>query len=282
MRVHTVGNGDPQIAVVGSIHGDEPCGMRAIERVLAAEPELTRPVKFIIANERALDRGQRYIDDDLNRVFPGDITSQSHERQLAAQLTEELRGMTVLSIHSTRSYSEAFAIVSQLDELASQVIPQLPVTAAVTSGAFVEGRLLELGNVIEVEAGLQGSEEAIDNAEAIIWAFLRAMNALDSSEVVDRETLLDPTTAVKTGPRVLEGNPSTVPVFRLVDVVPKTPNADYQLQVENFQQVNDGEVYAVAGEETIVADHAFYPVLMSADGYERIIGYVAERIGAID
>lgn len=282
MRVHTVGDGDPQIAVVGSIHGDEPCGMRAIDRVLAADPKFTKPVKFIIANERALDRGQRYIDEDLNRVFPGDATSESHEQRLAAQLTAELRGMTVLSIHSTQSYSEAFAIVSQLTEMASRIIPQLPVTAAVTSGRFVEGRLLELGNVIEVEAGLQGSEQAIDNAEAIIWAFLRAMDALDSTEVVDRETLLDPSTAVKTGPRVIEGSGSSVPVFRLVDVVPKTIDAEYQLRAENFQRVEHGDVYAIAGEETIVADHAFYPVLMSANGYEHIIGYVAERIDTID
>ena len=51
MRVETLGEGDPEVAVVGGIHGDEPCGSAAVEAVLEANIEVARPVKLIIANE---------------------------------------------------------------------------------------------------------------------------------------------------------------------------------------------------------------------------------------
>jgi len=34
MHVETLGEGTPSVAIVGAIHGDEPCGARAIERFL--------------------------------------------------------------------------------------------------------------------------------------------------------------------------------------------------------------------------------------------------------
>jgi len=33
MDVHDLGEGEPEVAVVGAIHGDEPCGARAVRRL---------------------------------------------------------------------------------------------------------------------------------------------------------------------------------------------------------------------------------------------------------
>lgn len=38
MRVAQLGEGDPEIAVVGGIHGDEPCGVHAVERLIEERP----------------------------------------------------------------------------------------------------------------------------------------------------------------------------------------------------------------------------------------------------
>jgi succinylglutamate desuccinylase len=72
MRIEQFGEGDPEVAVVGGIHGDEPCGVRAIERLLENPPSVRRPVALVVANERALAAGTRRVDEDLNRAFPGD------------------------------------------------------------------------------------------------------------------------------------------------------------------------------------------------------------------
>uniref|UniRef100_UPI000ABCAF2C succinylglutamate desuccinylase/aspartoacylase domain-containing protein n=1 Tax=Haloferax profundi TaxID=1544718 RepID=UPI000ABCAF2C len=86
MRIYELGDGTPEVSVVGSIHGDEPCGARAIERFVAEDPDVERPVKLIVANEEALDADVRYLDEDLNRAFPGDPHAENHERRLAYDL----------------------------------------------------------------------------------------------------------------------------------------------------------------------------------------------------
>lgn len=49
----------------------------------------------------------------------------------------------------------------------------------------------------------------------------------------------------------------------------------------SIERVEAGEVFAVAGEERAVADEAFYPVLLSAYGYEDVFGYAADRVGTL-
>ena len=114
MEVFEVGEGTPEIAVVGGIHGDEPCGVRAVERLLADDEEFERSVKLIIANEEALEVGERYVERDLNRAFPGDPDGDTHEGRLAHRLQQELTGCTTLAIHSTQSYAEPFAVIDSM------------------------------------------------------------------------------------------------------------------------------------------------------------------------
>jgi succinylglutamate desuccinylase len=92
MQVRTIGDGEPELAVVGGVHGDEPCGVTAIREIFASDPPLERPTAFIVANERALERGVRYVDVDLNRVMPGEADADEYERRLAAELADVVEG----------------------------------------------------------------------------------------------------------------------------------------------------------------------------------------------
>lgn len=38
MRVETLDQGEPRLAIVGAIHGDEPCGAQAVETLLNERP----------------------------------------------------------------------------------------------------------------------------------------------------------------------------------------------------------------------------------------------------
>lgn len=42
MHVEQLGNGNPELAILGGVHGDEPCGEHAIEALLDAEPAVSR------------------------------------------------------------------------------------------------------------------------------------------------------------------------------------------------------------------------------------------------
>ncbi|MFA9516292.1 succinylglutamate desuccinylase/aspartoacylase family protein [Halopenitus sp. H-Gu1] len=263
MRIVELGDGRPEIAVVAAIHGDEPCGVRAVDRLIADEMAYERPIKLIVANEEALEAGERYLEEDLNRAFPGDPDADTHEGRLAHQLLSELTGCTTLALHSTQSYAEPFAVIDTMDEVARGVAPHLPVEAVVQTDAFTEGRLIEDPHTIEVECGLQGSEEAADNAYWLVRAFLAATGALSapgSESVVDA------------------GGRGDVDVFRLSERIPKPSATEYEVFVHNFERVEVGERFAAADGEPLIAETPFYPVLLSAYGYEHEFGYAAEYV----
>jgi len=261
MRVERLGDGEPEVAIVGGIHGDEPCGVRAVERLIADDLTVDRPVALVIANERAIEAGERYVDTDLNRSFPGDPAADAYENQLAAELSELLQDCSILSLHSTQSYDDLFAIVNGMGEFEREICPRLSVDAVVDAGSFDRGRIFaSLPRTIEVECGFQGSEEAAENAYRVAREFLGATGALPGAA---REPQTD------------------LPLYRLHRQVPKEPAREYEVYATNFEHVPAGEVFAAMGDETMVAEEGFYPVLMSPYGYEDVFGYAAERVGTL-
>lgn len=266
MRIYELGEGTPEVAVVGGIHGDEPCGPLAIERLLAEEPAVERPVKFIIANEAALEAGQRYLEADLNRVFPGDPDAEAHERRLAHDLAREIRGCTTLALHSTRSTPKPMGVIQSVDEVARGIYPRLPVDVVVETDAHTDGRLIEFPHTIEVECGLQGTDAAADNGYELVRAFLAATGTLPASAA---QTRFD------------TPEPETVDVFRLQRPIPKPVGDSYDVFVDNFELVTEGTAFAAVDGEPLYAESDFYPVLLSPNGYEDIFGYVSEQAGEV-
>ena len=258
MRVAHLGSGEPEVAILAAVHGDEPCGVRAVDRLLEDRPDVKRPVKLVVANERALYEQVRYVDEDLNRAFPGDPDADTHEGRLAYELESELEGCLTFAMHSTQSHSEPFTVVNGVTERTSEVCAQLPVTSIVDTGNFIEGRLFTSVETIEVECGLQGSERAAENAYRLSRAFLTAVGAL-AGDTVSRE----------------------IPVFRLVDRIPKERADEYEVFVENFERVDPGDPYAAVDGMPRVANEPFYPVLMSSYGYQDVFGYAARKVDDI-
>lgn len=261
MRVERLGDGEPEVAIVGGIHGDEPCGVRAVDELVADDMDVQRPLALVVANEEAIEAGQRYVETDLNRSFPGDPAAEAHETRLAAELSELLSGCTVLSLHSTQSYDDLFAIVNGLGAFEREVCPRLSVDAVVDAEVFDRGRLFSaVPQTIEVECGYQGSEQAAQNAYRVSREFLGATGVL---------------------PEAARAPNMELPLFRLHRRVPKEPAPEYEVYASNFEHVSAGEVFAAMDGEDIIADEGFYPVLMSPYGYEKVFGYAAERIGTL-
>jgi len=168
------------VAVVGAIHGDEPCGARAIERFLTEGPlgEIRRPVKLIIANERSLAADERFIEADLNRVFPGDPDSDIHEERLAHALLREIDGCVILGFHATVSFDKPFGTLAHLTESKAEIMRSLPLSHAADFTRVVEGRSVNIPEFVKVEAGCQGSGRAAENAYDCLVAYLQAMDVL--------------------------------------------------------------------------------------------------------
>jgi uncharacterized protein len=137
---------NPCLAVFGSIHGNEPCGLRAIERLRAelesGELQLQAGTLYLVhGNPRATEQHERHTRGgvDLNRVFdyrfvtelPAALWTYEHERALALRpLLDQLD--VLLDLHSTTAPAPAFAISSALP--ASHVLAHALGLGYVTSG----------------------------------------------------------------------------------------------------------------------------------------------------
>lgn len=215
------GPGEPALAIVGGIHGDEPSGVRAVKRLLDADLSLQRGVRFVVANPPAVEAGERYLDKDLNRVFPGDPDSSDREERLAARLCAATDGLPTLSIHSTHSHSEPIALASPEYPEAFRLAAQLPTPYVVDETPAVDGAFTACSTIVTLEAGCQHTDEAAATAERQARAFLAVTGALDTPA------------------------PAADPSFYRMDIpVEKPPAESYSLQVANFEPVSEGVVYA--------------------------------------
>jgi predicted deacylase len=255
MHVETLGDGRPAYTIIACVHGDETCGWHAFNRLKASDVSLNEPVKFVLANERAFKLGFRFCDVDLNRVMPGDASSEKHEERLAARLNQELRGTTVLDFHSTESRGCPYAIVTGGDE-ASFRLARSTGLDRIVDVSWLGGGVTRNVTGVAVECGYYDDEDAATVAHRILLHFLAAEG------VIDREApLSDPT---------------------VYEVVGEARGRGFTFVAENFRRVEAGEVFAERNGTVRRAEEAFVPVLMSTHGYEDRIGFKARRVASPD
>lgn len=253
MRVFEVGEGDPKLAIIGGIHGDEPCGVDTVERLMDEDLDWQKGVKLIIANERAVEQGVRYTDADLNRSWPGNPESDVYEERLAAELMKELDGLRGLAIHSTRSTDKPFGLFDRTMDT-RDMVEKLNVRNVVELSS-VEGPHTGLTMnhpSIEIEVGPQGSGNAGREAYRITVEWLQNMGALPGKVEVPEKDYFEMTSPVE--------------------------GSGWEFTAENFKTVEKGEVFARRGDEEKRADEEFVPILMSTDGYKDQIGMKGRKI----
>lgn len=257
-EVITIGPGEPVAAVVGGVHGDEPSGVWAIRRMVELiehdEIELEHAVRLIIANPPALELGKRFITTDLNRTFPGNPEG-TDEECLAAAICELIEDIPTLTLHSTRSRPTPFGFTDHGDELGIKLACRLSLPHLILSDSTEIGALGACGTVITVETGPQGTDEASEAAMDFVKEFLLATGAIPGEAPLQE-------------PIVYEGDKE----------IPKPPGETYEVLVENFTKVSPGEIYARVDGQPIRAEKEFYPILMSADGYDDVLGFSARKL----
>lgn len=205
----------PLVVAIGGIHGNEPAGVRALERLfemLEDEPRLNPGFNFkgdflaLRGNLEALAQGKRYIDVDLNRIWrplgprPEEFaTSEDHElHELLAAIetaVEEapLSELVLLDIHTTTAQGGIFAITGDdAPSLSLAAEMSVPVIKGMLSG--LQGTTLHYfrGNnfvtslpvrAISFEAGHHSDPLSVDLALAATINLLRALGCVKNEDV---------------------------------------------------------------------------------------------------
>jgi len=113
----------PLIAILGCVHGNETYSIRLF-RYLKNSLKLEKgQVDCYLVNERAYERGVRFIESDLNRSF--NLEKSTYESELSKKIKLELKKYDyIIDLHSTSSNTPPFLIFTKR-ELKEEGFPQI-------------------------------------------------------------------------------------------------------------------------------------------------------------
>jgi len=237
----------PTLLCIAGVHGNEPAGVRALERTSARLAATRGPARGrfvgVLGNLSALDRAERYVDRDLNRGWlkrPGPTGAAEDGEQRALQeildgvVATSPYGVVVLDLHTTSSAGPPFSLIG--DTLANRAFAAdlgLPIVLGLEE--LLDGTLLDyLHGRVSVAVGVEGGRHDDPAAADLLTEVLgRALGRLGMEAAPD-------------APRENGGRPSPrfLEVRHRQQVDPARDGFRMHPGYRNFQPVGEGEVVA--------------------------------------
>jgi succinylglutamate desuccinylase len=288
------------VLLLSGVHGNEPLGILAVQRVFNQITVQNIKVKgyarAIVGNMEANRLGQRFLHKDLNRLWTRHNLDDLHYNKLDLHHTEyrEMRQVYdilqemlaenkgeffVLDLHTTSSATIPFIVTNRVDKCAAYVdLFPMPSISGLTG--FLDGTFLsyinELGHVgLAYEAGQHQSPISLNRFESFIW--LSLMNAGLLPEVDDSfrqfhyESLVEELTT---------RNKS----FKIISRYHISEGEEFAMLpgFTNFQKINAGDLLAQNKNGPIISPYdgfIFMPLYQSQgdDGFFIIVPSEAEK-----
>lgn len=250
---------NPKILLNVCTHGTERVGLKVAEYFKDFKP--LRGVFVInIANKEALRARKRYLDTDLNRVFPGKKNGNREER-LAYKLKPFVDSFdVVLDIHSTETNLKSALIITnysrEVKPLLRAVSPKRVIHMTATqSNALISSAKIGIG----FEYGKDKSRQTyVDTVKGV-------NNILRHYKMLKKHSI--------------KKNKKSVDFFEASAVISKPEGFEVAPGIKNFIFVKKGAVIGVnkKTKEKIFAEQDFYPILFGKNSYKTMFGFSAQK-----
>ncbi len=206
------GETGPLLIVTAAIHGNEPAGVEALERVFAGlariRPRMCGRIVGLIGNLGALAGNVRFIDTDMNRIWTKaqiaalkdtdpalDQSERKEQRELiaaiAAELTRPHTSVLHLDLHSTSGDGPPFTIFGA-DNRSRRLVAALGIPAIFGIMKDLDGTMLDYSTAndftcVVLEGGQNQAPKTIDHHESAVWLLLGAAAMLPDPAALDLE-----------------------------------------------------------------------------------------------
>ncbi len=230
--------GSTSIVLVG-VHGDEKCGVDALEKILPNLEIECGTVLFGYGNPRAIEVNKRYTEANLNRMFNRDeqLTEkekESYEYQRARFLKTYLdKTEALLDIHaSSIPNSRAFAIC---EANTKEIVKFFPIDLLVSGFDKVEPcgtdyYMNSIGKIgICLECGYMKDPQSTKIAEESIFAFLKARGHMKNNLAPQKQ--------------------SYIQMFK--KYFAKTDKFTLSKPFENFEVLKENQIIGIDGQEEV-------------------------------
>jgi len=279
----------PALIISAGVHGNEPSGLLALERVFNVFENHTISCKGqltgVAGNLEAIKRGVRLIDKDLNRVCTldnerkigeGNIPEFHEAKEFKAliEVIEEklnngmLTEVLFMDLHTTSSDTTPFISVNKQDSSYDLAIKfPLPVVKGIEKyipGHFDHYLTLKGHRGFTIEAGQHLSAKSVDYHEAMIWMMLEISGMISKEDIPRYDhfySLLDETFGGESGYEVVHRHH-----------IEEGEEFKMKPGYKNFSKISKGEKLATSNGEDIISDidgRIYMPLYQSqgSDGF---------------
>lgn len=254
----------------GAMHGNEPAGVKALERIFAAlktEPDRNPGFQFkgrllgLIGNVKAYEKGVRFIEKDLNRQWTPDnvvlakstsIDKLSPELQELKTLLEIIEHeiesyqpekIVILDLHTTTAHGGIFTLPAE-DKDSEQIALQLhaPVIKGLLKGIvgttlhyFIQDNFKHKISAVTFESGQHEESLSVNRAIAAIINCLRTIECVKQDDVESKHD------------NMLKEYSAKLPkLSQLLYVHPIATGDDFVMHpgFKNFQEISAGQLLA--------------------------------------
>jgi len=196
----------PTVVVFAGIHGNEKAGVNAaklvIDKIKRDHIRFVGNLHIILGNINALNKGIRFEDVDLNRVWRNnDIVNLKNESaavflesreqkdifRLIQEILKEPGPFYFLDMHTTSASSVPFITIS--DSLNNRKFSaNFPIPVVLGIEEYLDGPLLtfinEYGHIaLGFEGGAHHDESSIVNCEAFLWKALVHSKCIEAAKI---------------------------------------------------------------------------------------------------
>lgn len=183
----------PKICILGGVHGDEICGVEAIQSILNNSSFKLKKgeITLIYANRKAINSNVRFVEENLNRCFlENKPKTNSYEENLANDLKEILNECDIcLDIHASFSKESQPFIICEKN--AFEYIKYFPITK-VCSGfdKYESGGTDYYMNLIKkigicIECGYLADKNSKKIAINSIFSLLKTLDMIENFELIE-------------------------------------------------------------------------------------------------
>jgi len=289
------GRPGPTLLITGGVHGNEPAGVLAAQRVLAQlqerQPEIQGRIVALAGNLAALSHKQRFLKRDLNRGWQEDVIAAMRRRDDAELSPEDREQRELLQcfdevertatgpvvfvdLHTSSAEGSPFlCLADTIDNRRIGLSTGVPIILGIEetiAGASLEWFADRGICGLAVEGGRHDSEVAVQNLEAVLWGLLVHLGMLSEG-------------AVDLAPhrqRLRQSIGDAPPIVEIVHRQVIAPDDGFRMQpgFVNFERVEKGRLLATddRGEMRAPFDcHVMLPLYqeLGDDGY-----FLARRV----
>lgn len=239
-------------------HGDEKIGLYVAQRIEKL-PVKNNGLVVNVANEKAFKLNKRFIDQDLNRSFPGKKKGNYEERRAHQLLPIIQEADIVIDIHSTTSELKDAIIVTKLNKKTREYVNIISPKYVLVMNATKNNTLISHAKIgIAFEYGKDKDQKVIRKVTDGIESLLSYVGMIPSLKN-----------------RIKIGRPIFLDVYASIS---KPKGARLGSNIKNYVLVKKGSVYGTAQEKQLRAEQDFYPVLFGAKNYKDIFGFAGKKM----